>query len=401
MSRLSPGSALRFIFVIAIIASATMYAAGLRHVIRSDGAGYYAYLPAVFIQGNLSMQRGVAPDYEIAPEWLRVDPASRQIFDKFPVGTALFMLPFFLVAHASAHVLSLQADGFSAPYQIAIAIAGIVFGMLGLYMLRRVLEQRFTHGVGLVLLAMAFGTNLFHYFTFDAVFSHVYSFFLFASFVWLVTRFFESASVRVAMFLGLVMGAIMLVRPTNAIVLLYLPLHGLCANTPGLRHWKLLLLSAFLAAGLFSIQILCWKITTGHYVVYAYGHEHFDLTSPKPLQVLFSLKKGLFFWSPLLLLATWGFRALKRQQSRDLTPSLAVLSLQLALVASWWNWWYGGSFGHRAFTEYSVFFALGLGALAEESHDKQWFKIATALGVALSVVAMALYWAHVIPYEGF
>ncbi len=77
-----------------------------------------------------------------------------------------------------------SADGFSAPYQIAVATAGLVYLVLGLGVLYRLLSRTFRPSVVmLTLVVLTFGTDLFHYGTYDNTFSHVYSFFLFACFL--------------------------------------------------------------------------------------------------------------------------------------------------------------------------------------------------------------------------
>lgn len=405
MFEVSSTRAIQIIVGTALVAASIMYAAGLRHVIRSDGAGYYAYLPAVFLHGNVAMNHDVAPSYETDPEWLRVDPATGRTFNKFPIGTAVLLAPFFLVAHALTHLTPLPPDGFSALYQIFVALAGLTYGALGLLVLRRNHEARFQRGTGALLLAVAFGTNLFHYFTYDAVFSHVYSFFLFASLIALTTRFAKDASVLSAAGLGVVAGLILLVRPTNGIALLFVPLHIWStrphAGPPLARTFFGLLLTGVLCIALCVPQLLYFRASSGHLLSYAYGHERFYLDSPMPLHVLVSIKKGLLFWTPMLLLVAAGQKRLRRVVPEDAYSWIAIAVLQWALVSCWWNWWYGGSFGHRAFTEYVAFFALPLGALFADPAITRFERRAVVAALLFELVAMALYWARVIPYEGF
>ena len=60
-------------------------------------------------------------------------------------------------------------------------------------------------------------------------------------------------------------------------------------------------------------QLAMYRHATGQWLASPYGpDEWFDFSSPKILEVLFSTQKGLFFWSPLLLLfvaATFGLAA--------------------------------------------------------------------------------------------
>ena len=85
--------------------------------IRSDGLGYYLYLPATFIYHDLSLQsiaevfnNGHIPD--VTPSlWQYSGPAlwedSTNYLIKYPLGEALLMLPFFFL---------LAGTGFSLLY---------------------------------------------------------------------------------------------------------------------------------------------------------------------------------------------------------------------------------------------------------------------------------------------
>lgn len=399
---MTPRRALLLIAGVALLCAVTMYAAGLRRVIRSDGAGYYEFLPAIFVEHSLSLNHGIALDDGHVPDWFRTDEATGNHYDKFPVGVAILLLPFFLVAHALTLVTGGVADGFSPLYQCAVALAGLFYGLLGLLFLRRILEKTLPpQTVAFTLIVMTFGTNLFHYLTFDATFSHAYSFFLCAVFVWLTMRWSEAPSLRTDLLIGLTAGAIVLVRPTNAIILLYLPLCVFESFAALKKAWIRLLVIVLTALVTLIPQFAYWKLSTGHYFVYSYGNEHFDFASPHALLVLFSIKKGLFFWSPVLLFSMAGLYAMMRTQSAELRAIIIVLALQLAIVSSWWCWWYGGSFGHRAFTEYVVFFAIGFAALLKQTKHLKAVRVASLVATGFSVLAMALYWAHVIPYEGF
>lgn len=386
-----------------------LYAAGLRRVIRSDGAGYYAFLPALIIHGELSMERGVVPEYEgEAPEWLRPSPREGYQLDKFPVGVAVMMAPFFLAAHAATRLLRLPADGFSSLYQGAAALSGVFYGIAGLWLLSRLLERRHRFGVAWTLLAILLGTNLFHYLSYDVVFSHAYSFFLFAAFVTLVEAWYEAPRWRATILLGLAAGMIALVRPTNAIAWAYLPLYGVVDGASlraRARQWlgaaPKLFAIGLLALSVCALQLLYWKGATGDWLFYSYGHECFHFDAPKPLHVLISVKKGLLLWSPVLVLALAGLIRGVRARAVDGLACALILLLQLCLVSSWWNWWYGGSFGHRAFTEHAVFFALGLGVLLDRERPRAGLRWALVSTVVVSIAAMLLYWARVIPFEGW
>ena len=144
--------------------------------IRSDGTGYYLYLPALLLDEDVTMERTAARSFEGRTSEMagvsRVPPHNRYL-DKYPVGEAMMLLPLFLLGDATARLWGEAADGFSTPYQVAAAAAGLVYALVGIAQLGFVLLRWFSRPtVVMTLVTITFGTALFHYATYDAVFSH-------------------------------------------------------------------------------------------------------------------------------------------------------------------------------------------------------------------------------------
>ena len=117
--------------------------------------------------------------------------------------------------------------------------------------------------------------------------------------------------------------------------------------------------------------------------------------------MLFSVQKGVFFWSPLLLAASAGF-ALARGRARDFLAGGAVfLLINTYVIASWWDWQFGGSYGHRGFVDALPLMAVGLGAFfewgAQHAARKTVVIALVSAVVALSVFQMLQYWNGVLP----
>jgi hypothetical protein len=82
------------------------------------------------------------------------------------------------------------------------------------------------------------------------------------------------------------------------------------------------------------------------------------------LHTLFHSRHGLFYWSPLLLLSMAGSVAgLRRSGAPDplLRGYLGAFLLLWYVNSAWYAWWFGESFGARAFLELAGLFVLGLG----------------------------------------
>jgi hypothetical protein len=385
--------------------------------IRSDGFSYYVYLPSWFIYHDPSLAAtardccgGEFPAYTAIIRW----PGTRQWVNAHPIGVALMQAPFFAAAHALTKWTNLSADGFTLYYQHAVGLSGLIWTLAGLVVLRRMLLRHFTDAVTAATLAtLLLGTNLYHYATFDSSYSHAYSFFLFSAFLDLTERWHERRDWSRAILIGLTGGLMVLTRHTNVLFLLCLPLFGVTSveslrrRVQQLRDDRRMLLG-MLGVGAITVapQLLIYYRATGHPIVSSYGSLGFDFAHPKLYGVLFSVQKGLFFWSPVLLLACGGLASLwwSRNSARAFVAGGTLfLVLNTYLVASWWDWQFGGSFGHRGFTDSLPIFALGLGAFFTWSARRTLTAAAAAsvamVAVALSVFQLLQYWNGVLPFS--
>ena len=400
----------------ALIAYAVLYGrlAADPAPIRSDGYSYYVYLPATFIYHDPSLEAlsrewygGNFPDYTGIRRW----PTTGRWLNLHPIGTAVLEAPFFIAADLLTRWSNLPRDGFSVYYQHAAAVAGLTYFLAGLAILRRLLAQHFTPAIVLAtLVCITWGTNLFHYGVYDGSFSHAFAFFLTCAWIAVVDAWWRDATLRLSAAVGVVAALIVLTRHTNAIFLAVLPLFGVERwrdVAPRMRSLverrRALAVAALVGGACVLPQAALYKFATGAFIVNAYEtHDMgFSFASPHLAAVLFSTQKGLFFWSPILLLSVAG-AALSSGWARRLTvPAAIVFALQTYLVASWAQWQYGASFGHRAFTD-----ALGLAApflavcferAALRRPARYAIAIVAAAAVLLSVAQMTQYWIGVLP----
>ena len=142
--------------IVAIAAYALVYLRSYADApIRSDGFSYYVYLPATLIYHDPSLEAlsrdwygGAYPDFSAIRRW----PGTGKWLDACPIGVALMMLPFFLVADVLSWWSNLPRDGFSVYYQHAAGLAGLAYFVAGLAVVRSTLQGRFADGVVLVTL---------------------------------------------------------------------------------------------------------------------------------------------------------------------------------------------------------------------------------------------------------
>ena len=381
-----------------------IYATGLAPApIRSDGFSYYVYLPSWFIYHDVSLASvaedccgGEFPASTAIIRW----PGTHRWVNAHPIGVAVMQAPFFAIAHALTRWTNLSADGFTLYYEHAAGIAGVCWTVVGLWLLGGVLGRHFSSPVtAATLVTILLGTSLFHYATFDSSYSHAYSFFLFSAFLGIVERWNRDERLSLAIMAGLIAGLIVLVRHTNVLLLVcFAPLFG--------RDARRLLLGAATFLVAVSPQLAIYYYATGRPIVSSYGELGFDFTSPQIAGVLFSPQKGLFFWSPVLLLACVGFAIALRARSpvrRLIVASLVFLAIDTYVIASWWDWQFGGSFGHRGFVDTLPLFALGLAAFYQRTAASRALRafvtVIVACAVALNLFQMAQYWHHLLPFS--
>jgi len=340
-------------------------------VIVSDGKGYYAYLTALFIYDDTDY--GFIDSYET-----EYYPASRQLYkdyrfdtgdgivNKYFPGPAVLWLPFFGTAHAVAHIFGYQTDGYSLPYQMSIAIAAFFYFWLSLLILRRILRfyTKNETAIAWTLVAVGLATNLIYYTVNSGCQVHVYNFFLINGFIYSVLEackrgkpvFFASAA--------FMLGMVIISRPQNGLIVFALPF--LCGDKKTFLHFcrklctdiKTLVLSVVAIAVPLLVPLTYWYAKTGHWLVYSYGSESYDLTKPKLLNFLFSFEKGWLLYTPIAAFAALGFVFLFRKSKWQFVSLAAFLFFIVYFLSSWWTWHYTSYVSQRVMIDYYAFVAI-------------------------------------------
>lgn len=380
----------------------------------TDGQGYYAYLPAIFIYHDL--QFGFVDNindtyYEETKRARYVVPTETGTVNKYFVGTAIVQTPFFLAGCALSSVAGLPVDGYSWPFQLMVGIGAIACLILGLYFLGLLLVELGSRSeVALVVLMfVAFGTNLLYYTIYEPSMSHVYSFFTVSAFLFYGRKALMSGQNASIFFAGVALSLTVLIRPINGLVILALPVVAggtadfLVAMEAILRKRKQVLLTVLLGLVIVLIQPLIYWLQTGHPLVWSYQEEGFNFSSPELINVLFSYRKGLFVYCPILFLAIGGIIVGSAKRKPGFGELLIVLALITWVVSSWWMWYYGGSYGQRPFIEFYPLFAIGLAYSLDNGIGilKPWFLMLLGFTlVAIQLIQTYQYVEHIIPFDG-
>lgn len=409
--------------VLAIAANAWIYGAQLTYFnqppIRSDGVGYYVYLPAVLIDHDVTLQTTMARSlsqiqiYDAGIKQVSNGSGGTLPLDPHVVGMAVLMLPFFGLGHLLALVSGSTENGFSWPYQAAAVASAIAYVLAGILLTASILRRFFSRRtVAMTLVAITFGAAVFEYASYDTTQSEAYSFFLVALAVRLSIGVWQRPRLASALGLAFTLGLVALVRPTDVVIVLFCALVGVSRlrDLPSrarslLRHGPLVMLGAGVFIVTVMPELLYLDRITGSPFTNPYeglADNYLSLGSPHLLGVLFSVRKGLFFWTPVVLLAVVGLPLLRRYAQPLFLASVAYLVVAVWVAASWSQWWYGGSFGMRALIESMPVFALGLAALCESVRGlagRRILVLALAVTTLLGVHGMVTYWIKAIPYD--
>ncbi len=381
---------------------------GERGVIHWDVISYYSYLPATFIYGDVSLDfldhppEGFVNDDKFWPS--TIENGNRLIITS--MGLSVLYTPFFFTAHVLAPLFGKATDGFSSIYQFFLVISALVYVTLGFVILKNILLKYFKPlTTAITLLAIAFGTNLLYYSTYESAMAHSYGFFLVVLFLHSVIRWHQKPDLLRTLIAGAIFGFITLVRPTNILVIFILILWDV-------KSWKeladrvlfffrkfhlvLIMIAAFVIVWI--PQFLYWKSITGHFLYFSYAAEgaSFYWAHPHVLQGLFGFRKGWFIYTPMMLLAVAGIPFIRRRLPMMFIPILTLLFAAIYVQSSWWSWWFGGGFGLRAYIDIYGLLAIPLAIIVERLLNLKKGLLRVA---GLSIIGMLLLFQLVNTYQ--
>lgn len=345
-----------------------------------DAFGYNLYLPSIFIyneakalkwcdtiDAKYALSGGTGLPVEAAP--------NGHLVNKYLCGVAIMQLPFFIVGHLAAPYFHYPQDGYSPPYQYALAFGILLYSLLASLILRRVLLfyfKDFTVAATLLLLCLA--TNFIQYAAVDSGQSHAYIFLLYTVVLYATIRWHQRPGRGWAALIGYTIGLAMISRPTEAIMLLIPLLWNTHTKIAARAKWALLKehrAQVFIAgfAGILGIlpQLIYWKIVSGSFL--------FDVGSKwvffNPwFRVLFGFEKGWFIYTPVTVFFIAGFFFMKQFPFRKAVLTFCLLNIWI--IISWDDWQYGGSYSTRALVQSYPVFALPLAALIDRVGGHKW-----------------------------
>ena len=371
-----------------------------------DSVEYYVYLRSLLFDGDLDFTNeythfdAANPRAGIAAGLLdQRDPRTGRPINVAPIGTAILWAPAFLLAHggvliARALGAGVAANGYSAPYIWAVAIATLLYGLGGLLLTYR-LARRYTGvwpaAIAVIVCWLASPVVFFMYVS--PPWSHVPALFVTALFIvcWLHTRGRRTAAQWLV--LGFLGGLMTLCREQLGLFMLLPALESLLDYWSFLRNgrWAAVrqlaarhaLFLAIVAVSLVS-QFLVYHVLNGRWGPSPHVSGKLDWRSPHFFDTLIDPANGALLWTPVWFLGLLGLPLLwRRDRMLALLLGVALLA-QIYLNGAFVPTWHlSGSFGFRRLIEATPIFALGVALLLDRIRPPR----AVALGLSALLIA--------------
>ncbi len=389
------------IFVFSVLASLFLAASFLANNWRSsiytgDSNGYYLHIVSALIYHDVG-------SYDLSIAAMQVErPDARDpredVFGirqtdigkysiKYTLGVAVAELPFFMIAHGFA-LISPQypANGWSAPYQLAIGMATLFYVMLGLILLLVVLQNWFSKAVSMtVIITLALATNILYHVSCITL-AHGYLFFAHTLLIWNTIRFYRKPEAPRALVLGMCVGLIALLRVPEIMVAVVPLLWGVYNKKSLQQRWALLSAQPKLLGWsvlgfllVFGIQLVYWKYVSGHWIYNSYGDEGFDFRHPHILKGWFGYANGWLLYTPVMGLAVLGILLLYRYCKAALFPVVVFTALHVYLHYSYYAFTFFPGLGSRPMIDAYPLLAFSLAGFYQWTAARTWSKVATFL----------------------
>jgi hypothetical protein len=365
-----------------------------------DTIGYYVYFTELITDGDLAIQNldyyaHIISTYENSNSfyqfvWLK----DGGMISKYTSGWAILNAPFMYIGHLFAGWLGYPQDGYSTPYQIAVQISSLFYTFVGLILTRKLLLKFFSDKISaILLLILVLGTNYLHMNYGCLTLVHVYLLPLYAALLLLTIRFHKEKNWKDALLIGLTIGIMTLVRPTEILAAIIPLLYGVSSLKTLYKRLKDVfttkhyITSILVFTTAYSIQLFYWKYTTGHFLYFTYKNpgEGLDLNNPHLFDLLFSFRKGWLIYTPIMIFAFLGFVKLYKYNKQVFWSVVIFFFTNLYVVSSWSNWWYAASFSQRALVQVYVICLIPIGYLLIKLTGWKKYTIGTLLALFITL----------------
>ncbi len=356
-----------------------------------DGFGYYMYLPSLFENKTLNIDKDWAQDIQdhycngIETYQLLKQPNGNYI-DLYHIGLAYLQLPAYTISHFFAIKLGYKTDGFSLPYVVGFILNALLFCIIGLVYLRKLLLLLFDDKTAaLTILLLYLSSNIFLTFTLQKDLPHLYIFALNSIFLYHLILFKKHNQKKNLIYSALFLGITVAIRPTQAMLGLT-PLILLWKDSPNLKTLFYQISYYPLFGLLWNIpQIAYWFFIGGKILMPNLHVEELVIIDPNLTDFLFSFRKGWLIYSPVFILSFIGLTHLYKRNKNLFWAFFPTIIIYIYIMSSWECWWYASSFGSRVMTDIYPFLTIPIAflwvSLSKKSHKFTFLFIGFLLSI--------------------
>ena len=358
-------------------------------IYASDEVQYFAYLRSIWFDHDVSFENEyqhfeasgfAAPGFH--ETFLERTTETGRRINFGTIGCALLWAPFFAIADLLTRLLNatgsaIAADGYSSPYIAAVSYASAFYGWLAIWLAARLVERLARDWPALVnfgvmaAIVVWLGTPLLFYMYVAPPMSHATSAFAVTLFItlWIAVR--DRWDVRGVVLLGASAALMTMVREQDAFFVAGPILDATWAlaranRSRGLRIATAAIAGVVAAAITFVPQALAYLALNGHIGPSRLVARKMSWHAPHALEVLASPSHGLFFWTPLAVVAFAGLVVLAIRLPPGMRAFgaglLVAAAFQVYVAGSVESWTVAGAFGQRRFVSLTPLLVVGIAA---------------------------------------
>jgi hypothetical protein len=345
-----------------------------------DSLGYYMYLPAQYIYGDVSKLEwydGMKEKYDFPGDFYQAkkyEATGNYVFF-YTMGVSILQTPFFFVGHMMAKIIGCEQDGFSLPYHIAINFGMLIYFFTGLLLLRKIMIKWFTDfAMATAIVIISLATNLVQYVSIEGGFTHGYLFFIYCVMLYSTVKWHERMTLKWSFIIGLIAGLATIIRVTDAIIVFIPILWGLSNKEVRRAKWSILLSKPshiiIAVVGVFIMllpQIIYWWHVSGH-LIYPMGSK-WNFFNPH-FRVLFGWEKGWFVYTPVTLILVASLFFMNRKDYKFAILTFVIINLWI--IIAWHQWRYAASYSTRALVQSLAVIAIPFADLISSISKKKF-----------------------------
>ncbi len=346
-----------------------------------DTSFYYFWLRSVVLDGDVDFENDIQladtiPDDQklFAQDHLRRTEKGL-VPNKYPVGWAVFHLPWFLMGHGSSLLLEkmgadVRTDGFGKVYERFMYVGSLCYAALALWLTYLLMRRFFDWEVSLLGLLCAWLSGMLIYYQLNQYgMAHSLTYLCLVScFYWCFAIRDRPQLERNWLWLGLSVGLLLITRYQAGVYLLFPFVVAVVEILARRTTARAVAVCVLAMNGVVFLQLLAWKLLYGSWLVYSYTGEGFRWGDPEIAKSLFDPFHGLFYWHPIFLVGLCGLLGFVVSRRDRLAWFIPVSVLGMIYVnAAWGTWWFGAAFGGRAYEGVTLFVCLGVGWLLQRS----------------------------------